>query len=409
MYEKYLEKLKFNKLSPVQDETFKVFNRNNNFVAVAPTGTGKTHAYLIPIVDKIDTNLNELQAIIIVPTNELVNQIYNMLEPILNEEIKVKRYDANTNRQREVNWLKNNVAHIVISTPEKLNDFSENGLNVYNTKYFVLDEADMMFDEYYLKQIDLLINKVKNSKYLLFSATINENMYNFIKKYFGAYDLVDTTKLHNLKITHKFINVSYMDRIEVVENLTNVLNPYLAIIFVSRKDDQLELFKHLQSLNKNVTLISGDLTKQQRRNVLNDIHNLKYQYVVASDLAARGIDFDASHIINFDLPNHLEFFKHRSGRTARMDKEGIVITLYDNDDRHKVSRLEKMKINFKEYKLTKEGLILRDNEKDDSLTKKELEAIRKIPKPKKIKPNYRKKNKKMIKEALRRKRNVKNR
>src|SRR5690625_3975809 len=410
MYKNYLEKLNFNKFSPIQEETFKIFKRKNNFVAVAPTGTGKTHAYLIPIIDSINTYLNELQATIVDPTNEIVYQIYTMLESLLDNEVRVKRYDANSNREREINWLRRNTPHIVISTPEKLNDFSDNGLDLHKVKYFVLDEADMMFDEYFLRQIDLLINKVKNSKYLLYSATINENMYNFIKKYFGIYDLVDTTNLHELKITHKFINVDFKDRLKVIDEITKVINPFLAIIFVSRKEDQINLFKYMQNLNLNVTMLSGDLSKQQRRNTLTEIHNLKYQYVVASDLAARGIDFDATHIINYDLPNHLEFFKHRSGRTGRMGKDGIVITLYDNDDRHKITRLEKMKIDINEYKITKEGLVIKDERKDEGITKKELEAIRKIPKPKQVKPNYRKRNKRKIKEALRRKRrNVKNR
>lgn len=408
-YEKYLNLLNFTKFSPIQEETFKHFNNKNNFIGVAPTGTGKTHAYLIPLVDSINLEENFLQGIIIVPTNELIDQVHDMIKPLINENFRVKTYDSNTNRSREINWLTKNQPHIVISTPEKINDFSNNGLNIYNTKYFILDEADMMFDEYYLKQIDDLINRVKNAKYYLFSATINNHMHGFIKSYFGVYDLVDTTNLHELNIEHRIIRTTFEEREDILFKVVDSLNPYLAIIFVSRKDDQIKLFNKLKERNLNVTMISGDLTKQQRRNILNDIHNLKYQYVVASDLASRGIDFDASHIINYDLPYSLEFFKHRSGRTGRMDKSGIVITITNNEERHKITRLEEMGFNFKEYRISKDGLVPKTIREANKISQRELDEIKKIPKPKKVKPNYKKKNKKKIKEAIRGKRNVKNR
>lgn len=411
MYNKYLKTLNFNNFTPIQKGSFKHFNENKNFVGIAPTGTGKTHAYLIPLIENINKSSKKLEAIIVVPTNELINQVYNMLKEITNDEIRVRKYDARTNKERELDWLTRNNAHIIISTPEKLNDYSNDGLNLKELKYFILDEADMMFDEYFLREIDDLANKTKSPKFLLYSATINQNMHKFIRKFFGAYTLIDTTKEHNLNITQKLIRNFHKDQKEVILNLTNLINPYLAIIFVSRKKDQIELFNYLKDNNVNVGILSGDLNIRQRKNALKDIFNLKYQYVVASDLAARGIDFDASHIINYDLPNNLEFFKHRSGRTGRMEKEGIVITISTNEDRHKITRLKEMGINFLEYKLTKNGLTLKPEKEQNTLTKEELNVIKKIPKPKKVKPNYRKKNKKRIKETLRRKRNknVKNR
>ena len=223
-YNNYLSKLNFNKFTPIQLETFKHFNNNKNYVGVAPTGTGKTHAYLIPLIESI-----KLEAIIIVPTNELINQVKEMINPLLIDGLKLKSYDANMNRQRELNWLSNNQPHIVISTPEKLNDLSNNGLNIRKTKYFILDEADMMFDEYYLSQIDLIINKFNETKYLLFSATITNNMHQFIKKYFGTYDLIDTSNEHKLNIEHKLIKINYETRDEVLKKVISNLNPYLSL------------------------------------------------------------------------------------------------------------------------------------------------------------------------------------
>lgn len=405
-YNNYLEKLNFNKFTPIQTESFKYFNNKKNFVGVAPTGTGKTHAYLIPLIENINVNNNYLQSIIILPTNELISQVRQMLNPIIKDGLKVKAYDANMNRKRELTWLKNNQPHIVISTPEKVNDLSFNGLNINQTKYLILDEADMMFDEAFLRQIDNIITRTKEAKFLLYSASISSTMNSFIKNYFGSYDLVDTSDQHELKIEHRLVRINYETRNEALNKIIDNLNPFLAIIFVSKNENQLAIYEQLRAKNLEVIMLSSELNKTQRKNVLNDIHNLKYQYVIASDLASRGIDFDASHIINYDLPYKLEFFKHRSGRTGRIGKSGVVITIVDNDDRHKVKRLEKMGFDFILYNTS---MVKRKTKAFNKLTKSELEAIRKIPKPKKVKPNYRKKNKQKIKQAKKGKYNVKNR
>lgn len=405
-YNNYLEKLNFNKFTPIQTESFKYFNNKKHFVGVAPTGTGKTHAYLIPLIENINVNNNYLQSIIILPTNELISQVRQMLNPIIKDGLKVKAYDANMNRKRELTWLKNNQPHIVISTPEKVNDLSFNGLNINQTKYLILDEADMMFDEAFLRQIDNIITRTKEAKFLLYSASISSTMNSFIKNYFGSYDLVDTSDQHELKIEHRLVRINYETRNEALNKIIDNLNPFLAIIFVSKNENQLAIYEQLRAKNLEVIMLSSKLNKTQRKNVLNDIHNLKYQYVIASDLASRGIDFDASHIINYDLPYKLEFFKHRSGRTGRIGKSGVVITIVDNDDRHKVKRLEKMGFDFILYNTS---MVKRKTKAVNKLTKSELEAIRKIPKPKKVKPNYRKKNKQKIKQAKKGKYNVKNR
>ncbi|VEU80615.1 DEAD/DEAH box helicase [Haploplasma axanthum] len=406
-----IEKMGFAKLTPIQTEIINNFNNKRNLVGVAPTGTGKTHAYLIPLIGNIDVTKDEVQAIIIVPTNELVNQVKRMVEP-LSENIKIKSYDSKIDKGREIAWLDKYQPQLVISTPERLIDLSNNGLKINTSKYFVLDEADMMFDESFLKQIDLIIGRVSTAKFLLFSATITENMHMFIKKYFGVYDLIDTSKDHKLKIEHRLVKASLDNRIDTLNDLLRVLNPYLAIIFVSKKEDQTKIFDLLLDKGLSVTQLSSSLNQHQRKRVINDIIDLKYQYVVASDLAARGLDFDVSHVINYDLPYKLEFFKHRSGRTGRMEKEGIVITIVDNNDRNKVKRLEEMGFKFNEYRISSSEMIILSKEPKNKITNDELNAMKRIPKPKKVKPNYRKKNGDIVKSAkreVRRKNYAKNR
>ncbi|MCR1808756.1 DEAD/DEAH box helicase [Haploplasma modicum] len=396
-----LDKLKFKKLTPIQEMVIKNFNNNNNLVGVAPTGTGKTHAYLLPLVSNIDSTKKELQAVILVPTNELINQVREMLEPLLEDDLKVRIYNYKTDKKKEEEWLLNNTPHLVIATPSKLIEMRALGLNLNNLKYLVLDEADMMFDELFLGEIDKIIKNLTKTKYLLFSASISETMYSFIKKYFGNYDLIDSSKLHELNISHRLIKIQPENRLDNLEKLVKVLNPYLAIIFVSKKENQAEIYQKMLKDNYNVVLLSGNLTQHQRKNILRDIHSLKYQYIIASDLVARGIDFDASHIINYDLPYKLEFFKHRSGRTGRMEKEGIVITFATNDERNKITRLREMGFDFVDYRITSSEIVKVKKEQTNKLTKNEVDAIKKIAKPNKVKPNYKKKNKDKVKKALR--------
>lgn len=399
-----IDELKFDKLTPIQNEVINQFNKNKHIVGLAPTGTGKTHAYLIPLIANIEATNSDLQAIILVPTNELVDQVLKMLRET-NTDLKVRAYNAKTDKKREGLWLVNNQPQIVISTPSKIIEFTNsNLLKIHKTKYFIMDEADMMFDFDFLSEIDLILSKMGNPKNLLFSATINDSMKPFISKYFGDHIYIDTTKDHDLKIEHMLFQTRIKSRIDVLKDITKYLNPYMALIFVSKNDDQEEVYNQLVNSGLNVGMMSSKLTANQRRNIIKDIADLKYQYVIVSDLAARGLDFDISHVINYDLPYQLEFFKHRSGRTGRMEKEGIVITIVSEKDSRKIEKLSEMGFEFNKYNIGKNGFV-KVASKDNKLLKVELDAIKKIPKPKKVKPNYRKKNKEVLKDAKRKARN----
>ena len=144
-----------------------------------------------------------------------------------------------------------------------------------------------------------------------------------------------------------------------------------------------------------VANLSGDMPVRVRRQVIKEVHELKYQYLVTSDIASRGIDFDASHIINYDLPYHLEYFIHRSGRTGRMGKTGEVYTIQGENDHRKIQNLSKKGIKFNEIKLSKSGIIP-VVPRERLLKEEEIQVIKSIKKPTKVKPNYRKKNKQQI-------------
>ncbi|MFH0766502.1 MAG: DEAD/DEAH box helicase [Bacillota bacterium] len=394
-----LKQLGFTKTTPIQDGVFKYINNKKHMVGLAPTGTGKTHAYLLPILANMNFEKQEVQAVICVPTNELVLQVERMLKEV-EPDVRVKAYYGGSNKQREQEWLDKYQPQVVISTPQRLYEYvvELNILKLQTTRYFVLDEADMMFDFAFLSLIDAILPSVQNAKLMLFTATIMIDMIPFMKKYFGNYDLIDTNKKHTLKIEYQLINIKYQDRLEALNQLINHINPYLCFIFVSKKENQEVVFQSLVDRKLSVININATLGVKKRSKIIDEINALKYQYVVTSDLAARGLDFKISHIVHFDLPHHLEFFMHRSGRTARMYDSGTVITFMTVNDHRKIEKLKLQGVPFKNYMLTNEGLI-KVQLKKNKFSEEEKVAISKIKKPSKVEPNYKKKNKDKIKKA----------
>lgn len=411
--EEKLSKLGFNQITPIQNEVFRLFDNPKHLVGLAPTGTGKTHAYLLPILSRIDKTKDIVQAIICVPTNELVYQVFDMLKAV-DDEVIVKAYAGGQDKQSDLEWLKKRQPQIVISTPYRLSNYSidEGMLKLFTAKYVVFDEADMMFDEDFLTLIDPIISNLQKAKFLLFSASITKMMEPFIKSYFGLYDFIDTSKLHTLNIEYKLIEIKEMERLKALNLILSDLQPYLCFIFVSKKEDQLEVYQDLHNQDYQVCNYSSDLPMKRRKQMIDDIRALKYQYVVTSDVAARGLDFDVSHVIHYDLPHHLEFFIHRSGRTGRMENDGVVLTLMQLKDHRKIEKLMKQ-VNFARYILQANGKLVHKPERKKILSEEEKQAIQSIKKPKKVKPNYKKKYNKAVdkakKEARRKKYYAKNR
>jgi ATP-dependent RNA helicase CshB len=396
--EKLLQ-LGYKTITPIQQGVFEAINHKKHLIGLAPTGTGKTHAYLLPILANLKVDELSVQVVIIIPTNELVVQVEKMLKDV-DDRFTVKTYYGGTNHMREEEWLRKNQPQIVITTPKNLLSYvlEKRMLKIHTAKYVVFDEADMMFDYDFLSQIDPILPALDQAKLMLFSATIEKSMEPFIQKYFGSSDFIDTTKAHDLDIEYALINIKHKARQEMLLETLEVINPYLCFIFVSKKENQQEIYDLLLEKNYNVMNLNASLGVKKRSKIIEDIHALKYQYVVTSDLAARGLDFKISHVINYDLPHFLEFFKHRSGRTGRMHDSGMVITYMSVDDHRKIEKLKNQGIPFVNYQLNKEGLkkvVIKKKELSDE----ELQAIRKIKKPKKVTPNYKKKNKQKIKKA----------
>jgi len=406
---KALLDLRFKEFSEVQKRVFDNLDKNKNLLVKSKTGSGKTHAFLIPIFNQLDESLKETQAVIISPTKELADQTYKVAQHIAsfsNKEIKIKEYSGGQDRLRDIEDLDSNQPQIVIGTPGRIKDLAvdKNVLKIYTSKFYVIDEVDMVMDNGFSDDVDAITQIVPNAKMMFFSATLNEILQPFVKKYLSNPIFIDLNNDKSLNIEHIWIPLKYRTKLELLDHLLEIINPYLCIIFCNKKGDVIELTNHLHDLGKEVAMIQGDLTQRERKHVLKEAADLKYQYIVASDVASRGIDLDGvSHVINYDLPNDFEFYLHRSGRTGRMNYSGTVYSFYKDLDGDYLDFLNKNGIE-PIYKDIKGGQIVdfkgRNTRKKrvKPLNEEEKRAIAHVAKPKKVTPGYKKKMKRQIDE-----------
>lgn len=406
-----LEELGFVKATSVQEKVFKQLKSNNNIIVQSATGTGKTHAFLLPVFNRLDVDAKVVQAVIIAPTRELATQLFNVASQIGKfANIDIRLYIGGANRDDEIRRLNNSQPQVVIGTIGRIHDLAitQNALKIYSAKDLVIDEADMVFEEKEIVEVDKVLGViVDNPKFWLFSATLTKGLRNFINKYLSGTEeiILEEKELTKSSIEHIFIPCKAKQKESVLMELLKVIQPYLALIFVNTKEKVLELSKTLASNNIKVAALHGDLDDRTRRQTLKRIQDMQYQYIVASDIASRGIDLQGvSHVINFELPKDIEFYIHRTGRTARHDATGNAIALYDYDDEKYVEVLRSKGLNIKFKKILNNELVPTKLPKPNGskMMKEKKDAIHaKHPVPKKVKPGYKKKRMEQINKEIR--------
>ncbi|MFP4077986.1 MAG: DEAD/DEAH box helicase [Candidatus Izemoplasmataceae bacterium] len=335
-----LNGLDFQTLSPIQEKVIPNAQKGRDVIAASETGTGKSHAFLLPIFDALEEDVDQVQSVILVPTRDLATQILDMARTIASycdKTLDIRAFTGGKDREREIQRLKKSQPQIVIGTPGKVHDLTvkENVLKIHTAKMLVIDEADMALEIGFLSEMEALASILKDAQFMVFSATIPKVLRDFLKKSMDQPYEVDlgTKGLTRLPITHKFLKVEEKDAFLTLDRLLDVLNPYLAIVFANTKGEVDLIASHMHQKNLEVTKLHGDLSQRQRKQVLRDIDKLRVQYIVASDIAARGIDIDGiSHVINMAFPRDMSFYIHRAGRTGRMGRSGEVITLYKRSD-----------------------------------------------------------------------------
>lgn len=409
---KGLESINFFKETDIQKLVIPKALNGENIIGKSSTGSGKTHAFILPILEKLNDE-KEVQAVIVVPTRELGFQIYDEITKITkfsDEAIDVRLYVGGTNRDNELARLEKSQPQIVIGTIGKLKDLAieANALKIYTAKMVVIDEADMVFETSEFEEVDYLFARFENPQILAFSATISEAMMHFLDKYLSKNEIIDLVGKNNLKseIEHVFIPTKNRNKDNLLFDLLQTFHPYLALIFANTKTKVDEIADFLVSKGLKVAKITGNLEPRERKQVLKRIKDGMYQYVVASDLASRGLDVvGVSHVINYELPSDIEFFIHRIGRTARYDLTGVSISFYDYEDDNYLKKLEQKGIHSV-YKNLKNGELVVTRERnyktgERKLTPAEKLLHNKIPVGKKVKPGYKKKRKELINKEAR--------
>jgi ATP-dependent RNA helicase CshB len=379
--------------------------KNESAIGQSQTGTGKTLAFVLPILEKINPERQEVQAVITAPTRELASQIYHQILKVTehcspDKAIMTRCYIGGTDKQRTIDKLKVQ-PHIVVGTPGRIKDLMvEQALFVHTSDVLVVDEADMMLDMGFIEDLDQVAAKMPEKlQMLVFSATIPEKLKPFLKKYMENPKTIhiDAKRKTAENLKHYLLPSRHRNKKQLVHDALIQYNPYLAIVFTNTKKMAEEVANFLINKGLKVARVHGDLNPRERKKMMKQIQDLEYQYIVATDLASRGIDIEGiSHIINYELPTDLDFYVHRVGRTARAGNSGIALTIYDISDEDALNRLEKMGIQFKYVDLKKEEFVeLEDRNKRKTRVRKEDEADKTaktmVKKPQKVKPGYKKK------------------
>lgn len=406
-----LKRLSFYKPTLVQEKVIPSALKGNSLVVESATGSGKTHAFLLPIFQKLDEENKNVQVVILSPTRELATQLFNVAKELVDEtDIDVRLFIGGQNRESEIKRLSSSQPQVVIGTLGRISDLAikANVLKIYQAKTLVVDEADMVFDEKDLVDVDKVISLIQNEpQFLVFSATMPKSLRIFINKYLSGVDeiIIEEKNLTKKAIEHVMIPCKARVKEDVLVELLETITPYMAIIFANTKEKVDHLSAFLASNNYKVAKIHGDLDERERKQILKRVHDLKYQYIVASDIAARGIDIEGvTDVINFDLPKDTEFYIHRSGRTARYEATGRVFSLYTYETENYVDELKKKGLNPIFMKIVDHELVQTKLPKSRNVSVvQEAEAAlhQKYKLPKKVKPGYKKKRMEKINKELR--------
>lgn len=346
---KAIADLGFENPTPIQEKAIPILlSGTMDFVGLAQTGTGKTAAFGLPLLQLIEAQERYPQALIVCPTRELCLQICNDLvnfKPYL-KGVSAEPVYGGASIIAQIKALKKGV-QIVVATPGRLIDMIERkAIDLGKVKYVVLDEADEMLNMGFRDDIDFVLkNTVNRESTWLFSATMPPEVRAISKNYMDNPKEVTVGKKNttNANIDHQYFVTAAQHRYETLKRLIDFNPGMYGIIFTRTKADAQEITEKLAREGYDIEALHGDLTQQQRDKVMQRFRQKTLQLLIATDVAARGIDVDGiTHVINFELPDDIEVYTHRSGRTARAGKSGICISICHSRETYKIRQIEKL-------------------------------------------------------------------
>lgn len=334
--------------TPIQEKAIPVLlGGDRDFVGLAQTGTGKTAAFGLPLLELVDDRSSQTQALVLAPTRELGLQITSDLETF-SEKFKsfnIVAVYGGASISEQIRKVKKG-AQIVVATPGRLIDLIDRkAINLSTIRYVVLDEADEMLNMGFKEDLDKILSYTPDDKSTwLFSATMPREVRAIMKNYMtDPYELtVGEQNTGNVNIEHQYVVVSDKDRYLALKRILDYNPDIFGLIFCRTRIDTQKVAEMLMKDGYNADSLHGDLTQQQRDRVMMKFRERSLQILVATDVAARGIDVeDITHVIHLNIPDEMEFYTHRSGRTARAGKKGISIAMIAKKELGKVKQIEK--------------------------------------------------------------------
>lgn len=346
---KAISELGFTTPTPIQEKAIPVLlSGTTDLIGLAQTGTGKTAAFGLPLLQLLDESKKHPQALIVCPTRELCLQIVKEIE-IFKKHMKGMQVVAvygGTSIGMQIRDIKRGI-QIVVATPGRLIDLIERkAINLGEIKYVVLDEADEMLNMGFQDDIEFILqNTPKKESTWLFSATMPPEIRKVSRKYMKEPVEVTVGKMNtaNVNIDHQYFMVSSQHRYEALKRLIDFNPGIYGIIFTRTKIDAQNISEKLTREGYDIDALHGDLTQQQRDAVMGQFRDKTLQLLIATDVAARGIDVkDITHVINYELPDDIEVYTHRSGRTGRAGKTGICMSIVHSREVGKIRQIERI-------------------------------------------------------------------
>ncbi|MEF9991373.1 MAG: DEAD/DEAH box helicase [Romboutsia sp.] len=365
---KALDNLEYKNPSKVQSEVIPSLINKDNVIVKSKTGSGKTGSFAIPICQNIDIDNTNIQGIVVVPTRELALQVKEEISNI--GRLKKVRCSAIFGKQpikEQIRELKQRV-HVVVATPGRIIDHIERQtINLDNVEYFIIDEADKMLNKGFIDDMETIFNAVsKSSTVGLFSATIDKNIEYVSEKFMSKPNIIEVEYIEAInkkQIVENRINVEEREKYDKLKKVIYSQCPNSLMIFCNTRERVMRLHKKLKEDNFLVGQLHGDMSQDKRLFIIKDFKKHKFNILVSTDVASRGIHVDdISLVVNFDVPHDKENYVHRIGRTGRKNKFGKSITMVSSNDEKYLEEIEE----YLEY----------DIEELDKITEEEVNSGR---------------------------------
>lgn len=347
----YLSDNKIVDMTEIQRQTYKHIMDNRDIIACSSTGTGKTLAYLIPIINRLKSNTHNIQAVVLVPTAELAIQVNNTLKDIfahMDNTFSSVALIGDVNISRQIDSIKSNKPAIIIGTPNRIHQLISNKkIKVHEVKTLVLDEADKLFDKTFIQDVEAIRKSLmKFTQVLLFSASVDKktrtNTLCFKPIFIDINSNSGNTSQIPSTIKHISVISDRRERIETLRKIIKAVKPEKAIIFVNSKYDLEESIQKLEYHHYNVASIAGNKDNSAKKAAIENFRSGKIQLLIATDIAARGLQIDnIDTVINVNLPEDNKEYIHRCGRCGRNGNTGTCISIITDNELNKIKSYQK--------------------------------------------------------------------